>query len=414
MFVVGSCEGGLSSISAEYFASHRSGFDLEKSPASLPASVDWGLAGVLTDVKDQGLCGSCWAFVTTGIVEALVAIQTGFLISLSEQHLIDCNEIGNNFGCDGGNYFYGLQQISPFYSAKSYPFVDDQAERYVSESICSSPGAEEASLVTSNVTLLQHPSFTISDLMALVAKHPVGVGASGYQDVFRTYKGGILDSDLCGNDIDHALLLVGYGTSDNGTPYWLLKNSWGTEWGEEGYVRLKRSEPSETQPFGQCAILKQVSYISSATCVGTDSYCENLESSLFCTENQGCQTSSFFKDLAAASDPIPGYLIAIIVIASIVAVGGFSYVLFTKYHKPYLNRSLTTLANRSPGKPAPRVVDPQEYEDDIIEFRRRILHVEFLKRKADDERDVVIARYIDRNERNIDLALEEYIEDHQR
>eukprot|EP00913_Durusdinium_trenchii_P012028 g11300.t1 len=166
-----------------------------------------------TRSKNQGSCGSCWSFSTTGALEGAWQIATGTLTSLSEQQLVDCADNGNK-GCQGGSMDLAFSYLEKknVCTEDSYPY--QAAQGTCQESSCKA-----------------------------VAQQPVSVAIEADQEAFQLYKGGILGQE-CGTKLDHGVLLVGYGT-DNGVDYWKVKNSWGANWGEEGYIRLKRGVPKE-------------------------------------------------------------------------------------------------------------------------------------------------------------------------
>jgi C1A family cysteine protease len=207
------------------------------------ASVDWRTSGIVTPVKDQGQCGSCWAFSTTGSVEGAVAQKTGNLISLSEQQLVDCSTAQGNQGCNGGLMDYGFQYIitnKGITTEASYPYkgVDGTCQK----------GKTVASKITSFKDV---PAGDETSLLAAVAKQPISVAIEADQSAFQFYAGGVM-TGTCGTNLDHGVLAVGYGT-DAGKDYWIVKNSWGAAWGEAGYIRLVRGK-------NQCGIALSASY----------------------------------------------------------------------------------------------------------------------------------------------------------
>ena len=221
------------------------------SSSSTPASLDWRQKNAVTSVKDQGQCGSCWTFSSTGASEGAWAIATGKLIDLSEQQLVDCatGVSYGSHGCNGGQmegadkYLIANGQCS----LASYPYTakDDKCKT------CS-PVARFSSC--SDVK----PNDQIS-LLNAVAMGPVSVALSADTRYFQSYTGGILDASTCGTTLDHGVLVVGYGT-DNGKKYWNVKNSWSSTWGEQGYVRILRSD--STNDAGICGIAMDPSFIS--------------------------------------------------------------------------------------------------------------------------------------------------------
>jgi len=221
--------------------------ELEVDPKSLnvPASVDWTTQGVVTPVKNQGDCGSCWAFSTTGSLECDYAIKTGSLVSLSEQQLVDCSGSYGNYGCDGGWYYYAWnynQAEGGLCTETEYPYTGVDGT------------CKQTTCGTKYTTNDLYTSVTADDDSALeiaAATGCVSVAIEADQFAFQYYSSGILNG-TCGTNIDHAVLVVGYGT-DNGQEYWKVKNSWGTDWGEEGYVLICRNCNANGNE-GECGI----------------------------------------------------------------------------------------------------------------------------------------------------------------
>jgi len=212
--------------------------------APLAASVDWRTKGIVTPVKDQGQCGSCWAFSTTGSVEGAVAQKTKTLVSLSEQQLVDCSTPQGNLGCNGGLMDSAFQYIisnKGITSEASYPYKATGPNTCVK-------GKPVASTITSFKDI---PAGDEDSLLTAVAKQPVSVAIEADQESFQFYSGGVM-SAACGENLDHGVLAVGYGT-DAGTDYWIIKNSWGASWGESGYIRLERG-------INQCGLADAASY----------------------------------------------------------------------------------------------------------------------------------------------------------
>ena len=223
------------------------------SASGSPSSIDWREKSAVTSVKDQGQCGSCWTFSSTGAVEGAWAIATGKLIDLSEQELVDCavgREYGSH-GCSGGQMEGAFKFIieNGQCSAASYPYTSGTTKTGGSCQKCS-PAAEITSC--SDVK----PNDQIS-LKAAVAKQPIAIAIEADTRYFQSYSSGILTSSSCGTNLDHGVLIVGYGT-ENGQDYWLVKNSWGTSWGDNGYVKIARS--SSTNDPGICGIAMDPSF----------------------------------------------------------------------------------------------------------------------------------------------------------
>ncbi|XP_059657794.1 vignain-like [Cornus florida] len=223
------------------------GFMHEKTD-NLPPSVDWRKKGAVTGVKDQGKCGSCWAFSTIVGVEGINQIKTKELVSLSEQELVDCES--DNQGCNGGlmeNAYEFIKQNGGITAEKIYPYK-------------ARDGNCDASKMNSPVVMIDgHENVPINDenaLMKAVANQPVSVAIDAGGSNLQFYSEGVYTGD-CGKELDHGVAIVGYGTTVDGTKYWIVKNSWGTEWGEQGYIRMQRGIDAEE---GICGIAMEASY----------------------------------------------------------------------------------------------------------------------------------------------------------
>lgn len=246
MYVNGRKE-NLGSFGCKSFSSGGSG---------LPSSVDWRNNGVVNSVRDQGQCGSCWAFATTANAESVWAISSGKLLDLSEEFLVDCaSGVGYyNMGCNGGQpdsafkYMINNGQCTE----ASYPYKAGVTKTAGSCQKCTSAGVSFSSC--SDVT----PKDQVA-LAAAVAKQPVVIAIEADTRYFQSYSGGILDSTACGTTLDHAVEIIGYG-SQNGVDYWIVRNSWGSSWGESGYVRIKKT--SSTNDIGICGVAAEPSFLN--------------------------------------------------------------------------------------------------------------------------------------------------------
>jgi C1A family cysteine protease len=200
---------------------------------AVPSTWDWNSQGCVTPVKNQGQCGSCWAFSSTGALEGSHCIVSGGnLLSFSEQQLVDCAGLRyGNFGCNGGLQQYAFNYYEKFYamSEDAYPYAGvDQPCAYDANN---TTGVNVASWAW--VT-----PYVATDIQAAVYTQPLSISIEADKLCFQFYKTGVLNNTNCGTTLDHAVLMVGYGTDATSGPYWLVKNSWGTSWGESGYIQL--------------------------------------------------------------------------------------------------------------------------------------------------------------------------------
>jgi len=217
---------------------------------AIPASVDWRTQGYVTAIKDQGQCGSCYSFSATGSMEGAVFKKTGILTSISEQQIVDCSGSFGNEGCNGGlmtNCFeYVIQGSKGEETEADYPYKAVQGPR------CLFKAAKIASTISSygNIT-----SGDENDLATQCANNgPVSVAIDASNQSFQLYSSGVYNEPACSStSLDHGVLLVGYG-SDSGTDYYIVKNSWGTVWGQQGYIWMSRNNNN------QCGIATMANY----------------------------------------------------------------------------------------------------------------------------------------------------------
>ncbi|XP_043705949.1 pro-cathepsin H-like isoform X2 [Telopea speciosissima] len=204
------------------------------SDVDLPDLKDWRVEGIVSPVKNQGHCGSCWTFSTTGALEAAYTQAFGKSISLSEQQLVDCAGSFNNFGCRGGlpsQAFEYIKYNGGLDTEEAYPYTAaDGVCKYTSENV----GVK----VFDSVNITQGAEDELQH--AVGAVRPVSIAFEVVKE-FRLYSKGVFTSTTCGStpmDVNHAVLAVGYGV-ENDVPYWLVKNSWGASWGDSGYFKME-------------------------------------------------------------------------------------------------------------------------------------------------------------------------------
>lgn len=221
---------------------------LSPSNVVLPKSVDWREQGYVTPIKDQGQCGSCWSFSATGALEGQHFRKSGKLVSLSEQNLIDCSGKYGNEGCNGGLMDQAFEYIEYNHgidTEESYPYKGKQGRCHYKKH---NKGATDTGFI-------DIPSGVETKLQEAVATvGPVSVAIDASQESFQFYREGVYDEPTCTQELDHGVLVVGYGTTEDEKDYWIVKNSWGTTWGEDGYIKMTRNKEN------QCGIATQASY----------------------------------------------------------------------------------------------------------------------------------------------------------
>ncbi|GMI48872.1 hypothetical protein TrCOL_g7275 [Triparma columacea] len=253
----------------------------------LPKEVDWRTAGVVTPVKNQGQCGSCWAFATTATVESHIALETGLLFSLSPQQLVACAP--NTDHCGGiGGCMGSIPEVAYDYLIGAGGYAEEWSFPYISYTGATNgtcPASEDLQVkagIGGYVKLEENNAADVMVALATVGPLAVNVDASNWHN----YESGVYDGcEYDAMDIDHVVVLVGYGTDeDTGLDYWLVRNSWSPTFGEAGYIRLLREAPEDTKcgvdttpqdgtgcdgastqyPCGQCGVVFDVSYPTGA------------------------------------------------------------------------------------------------------------------------------------------------------
>ncbi|XP_028985857.1 cathepsin K [Betta splendens] len=208
--------------------------DLDDKVSRLPKSVDYRKKGMVTSVKNQGSCGSCWAFSSAGALEGQLAKKTGQLVDLSPQNLVDCVE--GNDGCGGGYMTTAFDYVrvnGGIDSEAAYPYMgEDQPCRY------NASGAAAQCSGYKEVPVGDEHALAV----ALYKVGPVSVGIDAMQSSFQFYQRGIYyDANCNKEDVNHAVLAVGYGVNAKGKKFWIVKNSWGEGWGNKGYILMARN-----------------------------------------------------------------------------------------------------------------------------------------------------------------------------
>lgn len=224
------------------FSTRTKSFNFEQAPNANPPSIDWTTKGAVNAVKNQGQCGSCWAFSATANMEGVNQILNGKLLNLSEQQLVDCSQAYGNYGCNGGLMDNAFKYVKDhgITTTDVYPYkAVDQTCKY-------DPKTSSGITVTGFTDV---PSNNCAALETFVAARPTSVAIAANKIMY--YSSGVFQDMSCGTQLNHGVTAVGYGT-DNGTPFWKVRNSWGANWGEAGYIRMIKN--INTSDAGICGI----------------------------------------------------------------------------------------------------------------------------------------------------------------
>lgn len=212
--------------------------------ADAPSSLDWRDKGVVTDVKDQGQCGSCWSFSAVCAMEGAHALATGNLIAFSEQELVDCVNNGADTCSVGGEMHDGY-----LWAIKAGGMETESAYPYSA----TSGGGCKFDKSKSVATFSSYKNVTSGDenalLLALLDRPTISVGIDASSIWFQLYSGGVYDDSSCKNtwdQLDHGVSVVGYGHDDStNKDFWIVKNSWGAGWGLKGYINMRRNSNNQ-------------------------------------------------------------------------------------------------------------------------------------------------------------------------
>jgi cathepsin L len=237
---------GLNAIDNSFLRNKNTNKALLQEDITADVNIDWREKNAVTPVKNQQQCGSCWAFSATGSVEGRYSIKTGKLINLSEQQLVDCSRAQGNHGCNGGLMDYAFQWIisnKGITSTQDYPYTARDGTCQGNKTV--------AATITGFGNVAQGSE---TSLLNALQEGPVSVAVQADRSVFQFYSGGILDDASCGTNLNHGITLVGAGSDPStGKQFYIVKNSWGTSWGESGYIRMVRGK-------NQCGISSMASY----------------------------------------------------------------------------------------------------------------------------------------------------------
>jgi len=229
---------------------HNKKHHSKKVHSTIPAgaAIDWRTKGAVNAVQNQQQCGSCWAFSAIQAVESAWFLAKGTLEKLSEQELVDCSQAQGNQGCEGGLMDQAFTYIiaDGICTEADYPYT-------AADGTCPSPLNCTTAATLTSFTDLPSPANEQTDILPAATQQPLSIAIEADQQSFQFYSGGVYNDPGCGTALDHGVGIVGYGTDPTGGDYWLVRNSWGADWGEAGYIRLARGS-------NVCGLTADVSY----------------------------------------------------------------------------------------------------------------------------------------------------------
>ncbi|KAL6478435.1 hypothetical protein MHYP_G00142700 [Metynnis hypsauchen] len=216
--------------------------------AAPPNSIDWRTMGYVTPVENQGSCNSCWAFSAAGALEAQMYRKTFKLVSLSKQQLVDCSKAFGNIGCKGG-----FPHSSFEYVASGKGLEAESTYPYKAKNVVAT--CRSATFLTSG------DENNLLNAVATVG--PISAGMDASRPSLKLYMSGVYDEPNCSTKVNHAILIVGYGTDAKKNDYWLVKNSWGVNWGDNGYIKMSRNKNNQCgiATYAVYPVVKRYSFI---------------------------------------------------------------------------------------------------------------------------------------------------------
>jgi len=247
----------FSDMTPEEFQAKHFGYAPSSSPRDVEiltpaltqsASVDWRTKGIVNPVKNQGQCGSCWAFSAVAAIEGTMAQYTKKLQSFSEQQLVDCSKSYGNYGCNGGL----MDNAFKYVVNKGLTTSDNYPYKAVDQTCNTQAEAKKVAHIRSFTDVGHNSS---AALKTAVSQRVVSVAIQA--NAIVSYTGGVFNNKNCGTSLNHGVSVVGYGTDPSAGPFWIVRNSWGANWGEQGYIRMAIVDGQ-----GMCGINMKASYPS--------------------------------------------------------------------------------------------------------------------------------------------------------